>query len=138
MYACSSASRVTLLCRYFGNPYLNGSFVSKVEAVNASCSSSPLLHSAQPSDPSPPPVTRRNTARGFGWSARWSGFYRPVSTGVTTLYLQHTAGRSVIVVNNLRVGGAEAVQGGTAMAFGVVNVTSRFELPSSSTLNYKP
>ena len=49
---------------------------------------------------------------------------------MTTLYLQHTAGRSVIVVNNLRVGGAEAAQGGTAMVFGVVNVTSRFELPS--------
>jgi hypothetical protein len=68
---------------------------------------------------------RPNTARGFGWSARWNGFYSPVSVGMTTFYLQHSAGRSVIVVNNVRVGGAEAAMGGSATAIAVVNITSR-------------
>ncbi len=115
------------MIRYFGNPYFNGSFVSRLEAVNASCSSSPLLHSAPFPDRDTPDSSQRvNTVRGFGWSARWSGFYRPIATGVATLYLQHSAGRSSVFVNNVRVGGAEAGPGGSALAAAAVNITCRY------------
>ena len=115
------------MCRYFGNPYLNGSFVSRLEAVNASCSSSPLLHSASfPDQDTPSASQRANTVRGFGWSARWSGLYRPVATGVATLYLQHSAGRSSVFVNNVLVGEAEAAQGGSALVTVAVNITCRY------------
>ncbi len=94
--------------------------------MNASCASSPLLHSAPPPPPTTSPQSQRpNTARGFGWSARWSGLYRPVGVGLTTFYLQHSAGQSVVVINNVRVGAAAAAAGGSATAIAVVNVTSR-------------
>jgi hypothetical protein len=125
--------------RYFNSPYFNGSFVSRTEEVNSSCSWSPLLHSAPPPAPSISPLSNRpNTARAFGWSARWSGFYRPVHTGTTTFYLQHSAGQSAVVVNNVRVGGAHAAAGGSATAIAVVNITSRSALQMRSVTRAPP
>ena len=124
-YFCRSLPR-----RYFGNPYFNGSFALRIEAVNASCSSSPLLHSAPTPAPSISPGSHRpNTAKGFGWGARWSGFYRPISAGLTTFYLEHSAGESVLVVNNVRVGGSSAPAGSGAMAVAVANFTTRWNSP---------